>query len=67
MIIEMMTMTTTTMTMTVILEWSIMLLFMMEEKTLLLLSIKPDYQLVLALQMFVQVLLLVFPLFLGMD
>jgi hypothetical protein len=28
------------------LEWSIMQLFMMEEKTLLLLSIKPNYQLV---------------------
>ena len=40
-------MTTTTMTMmTIILEWSIMLLFMMEEKTLLLQSICPDYQLV---------------------
>ena len=37
------------------LEWSIMLLFMMEEKTLLLLSIKPDYQLVRAVQMSLQV------------
>ena len=37
------------------LEWSIMLLFMMEEKTLLLLSIKLDYQLVLAVQMLLQV------------
>ena len=55
------------MTMTIILEWSKMQLFMMEEKTLLLLSIKPDYQPVLALQMLVQVLLLIFLLFLGMD
>ena len=58
---------TVTMTITIILEWSIMQLFMMEEKTLLLLSIKPDYQPVLALQMLVQVLLLIIPLFLGMD
>ena len=41
-----MMMMTMTMMMTVILEWNIMQLFMMEEKTLLLLSIKPDYQLV---------------------
>ncbi len=41
--------------MMVILEWCIMLLFMMEEKTLLLLSIKPDYQLVRAVQMLLQV------------
>ena len=33
------------------LEWSIMQLFMMEEKSLLLLSIKPDYQLVRAVLM----------------
>ena len=52
---------------TMIWEWSIMLLPMMEEKTLLLQSICPDYQPVLALQMLVQVLLLIFPLFLGMD
>ena len=36
-------------------------------ETLLQQSICPDYQPVLALQMLVQVLLLVFPLFLGMD
>ena len=61
-------MMTTTMTMmSIILEWSILLLFMMEEKTLLLLSIKPDYQLVQAVQMSLQVYLLIFPLFLGMD
>ena len=53
---KMTTMTTMiTMMMTVILEWNIMQLFMMEEKTLLLLSIKPDYQLVLAVQMLLQV------------
>ena len=63
----MMTTMTAMMTMTIILEWSIMLLFIMEEKTLLLLSIKLDYQPVLALQMLVQVLLLIIPLFLGMD
>ena len=56
-----------TMMMPVILEWNIMQLFMMEEKTLLLLSIKPDYQPVLALQMLLKVYLLIFPLFLGMD
>ena len=48
-------MTTMMTMMTVILEWSIMQLFMMEEKTLLLLSIKPDYQLVQAVQMLLQV------------
>ena len=37
------------------LEWNIMQLFMIEEKTLLLLSIKPDYQLVQAVQMSLQV------------
>jgi hypothetical protein len=47
--------TTTTTMITIILEWSIMQLFIMEEKTLLLLSIKPDYQLVLAVQMLLQV------------
>ena len=61
----MMTMTTTTIM--IVLEWSMMQLFMMEEKTLLLQSICPDYQPVLALQMLLQVLLLIFPLFLGMD
>ena len=40
---------------------------MMEGKTLLLLSIKPDYQLVGAVLMLLQVLLMIFPLFLGMD
>ena len=48
-------MTTMAMAMRIILEWSIMQLFMMEEKTLLLLSIKPDYQPVLAVQILVQV------------
>ena len=43
------------MMMMVILEWSKMQLFMMEEKTLLLQSICPDYQLVLAVQMLLEV------------
>ena len=51
----------------IIFERNVVLLFMMEERTLLLQSIYPDYQPVLALQMMLQVLLLIFPLFLGMD
>ena len=35
---------------TIILEWNIMLLFMMEERTTLLLSSKPDYQLAISVQ-----------------
>ena len=38
------------MTMTIIVEWIIMLLFSTEERTLLLPSVKPDYQLALAVQ-----------------
>ena len=45
----------TAMTMTIILEWCIMLLFMMEEKTLLLLTINLDYQLALTVQMSLQI------------